>query len=103
MAFVCWLMGHILLALNQRTATQPVLIAKGCAASVPLLLWVFSVLVLGILVGCVPGLNVALALTMLEARDWGVAVGICFAATCWIEVVKLGVLAAAAACGQRRQ
>jgi magnesium-transporting ATPase (P-type) len=105
MAFVCWLIGHVLLALNQRTATLPVLLAKGWGANRALLVWIFSVMALGILVGCVPGLDAALALTTLEARDWGVAVGVCVASTCWIEVLKLCALAATSGCtmAQRAQ
>ena len=82
-------MGHVLLAFNQRTAVQPVLATKGMLVNPTFLAWIASVFVLGVLVGCISGLDKALALTVLEARDWGVAVGICFLTTCWIELVKL--------------
>lgn len=91
MGFVCWLMGHIMLAINQRTAVQPVCIAKDVTTNKPLLVWVFAVFVLGVLVGTVNGLDTALALVHLRGRDWGVAVAVCVGGTFWIEVVKVCV------------
>jgi Ca2+-transporting ATPase len=98
MAFVCWLMGHILLALNTRAASS-----SGAAAHVVatlrnpfFVIWAFATAALCILVGTVPGLQAALALRRLAPRDWGVAVGVCVAGTCWQEAARciIGCIAA---------
>lgn len=94
MGFICWLMAHVSLAFNMRTAGDPVTLTK--RPTLAFLLWAASVAVLAILVGLLPGLDQALALEVLAPADWGVAVAICVAGTCWIEVVRLvrwGVLA----------
>ena len=93
MAFVCWLLGHVLLAGNQRTSVHPVLLAKGLLVNRAFLAWGASVLVLALLVGCISELDTAIALVVLEPRDWGVALGTCLAGTCWIELVKFALLA----------
>jgi Ca2+-transporting ATPase len=89
MAFVCWMMAHVALAANQRTATEPVLLTKSWTTNRVYIAWVAATALLCVLVGVLPGLDAALALRTLAARDWGVAVGIVAVSTCWIEAVKM--------------
>ncbi|RYG49982.1 hypothetical protein EON67_06110, partial [archaeon] len=88
LAFVCWLLGHILLAFNQRSALAPVTLSKPLLRNRIFLLWFAAVLLLALGVGVWPALAQALALTPLSAQDWGMAVAISVAATCWMEAVK---------------
>lgn len=102
MSFVCWLLGHVTLALNMRTATDPVLLVKSFTSNRMLLGWILSVIALALLVGFLPDLSRALALITLSPRDWGVAVGIVLASTSWIEAVKLVLWALRSAPGNHR-
>jgi magnesium-transporting ATPase (P-type) len=92
MAFVCWLMGHILLAFNQRTAVAPAL-HRGVARNRGFWVWTAATALLCVLVGTTR-LDAALSLRHLGGRDWGVAVAVCVAGTCWVEAAKWALLAA---------
>jgi Ca2+-transporting ATPase len=91
MAFVCWLMGHVLLALNQSTERVPALRA-GVARNRVFVAWAAATASLCVLVGTVAGLDDALALRRLAPRDWGVAAAVCVGGTCWQEALKWGLL-----------
>ena len=92
MSFVCWLMGHILLAVNQRTAVAPAL-HRGVARNRVFWAWTAATALLCVLVGTTR-LDAALSLRRLGGRDWGVAVAVCVAGTCWVEAAKWALLAA---------
>jgi Ca2+-transporting ATPase len=87
MAFVCWLMGHILLAFNQSSSRAPAL-TKHVARNRAFVAWAAASAVLCVLVGTLQGLDAALALRLLAPRDWGVAVAVCVGGTCWVEAGK---------------
>jgi len=94
MSFACYLLAHLTLALNQRTAVHPVLLSKSPTGNTALLLWAAAVAVLAVLVGTVAGLDAALELVVLSPTDWGVAVCISVVGTFWIEAVKFAALCA---------
>jgi Ca2+-transporting ATPase len=94
MAFVCWLMGHILLALNTRAAGGGSGSGGGGSNVVATLrnpvfaIWALATAALCLLAGTLPGLQSALALRRLAGRDWGVALGVCVGGTCWLEAAQ---------------
>jgi magnesium-transporting ATPase (P-type) len=90
-AFATWLLGHILLAMNMRTVSQPVTLARGVLENRALLAWTVAVAALAGLAGGVPSVAAFLQLEVLSAREWGVALGIAAAATCWMELAKYAV------------
>lgn len=89
LAFVVWLLAHVVLAYNQRTATKPVCLSKPALGNRALLAWAGAVVLLSVAVGTVPGAQSAVDVPPLSPADWGVAVAIALAGTCWIEAVKL--------------
>lgn len=89
MAFACWLMGHVLLAVNMRTVAQPVTLFKGLTTNRALLVWAGSVAALVGLAGGVHAVASTLQLQQLAPREWGVALLIAVSATCWLEIVKI--------------
>lgn len=91
MSFVCWLMGHILLALNQSTGWHAPALSKSVWGNRVYVGWTLATAVLCVLVGTT-GLDTALALRRLGARDWGVAVAVCVGGTCWMELLKWALL-----------
>ncbi|MCW3995396.1 MAG: cation-transporting P-type ATPase [Candidatus Bathyarchaeota archaeon] len=87
-AFATWMFGHIFLALNFRSEHEP-LLKEGLLSNKVMLLWallVFAVLIAGTTLS---PLQAALQITSLSAVDWALVIGVAFAATFWMEVVKL--------------
>jgi P-type Ca2+ transporter type 2C len=87
MAFVAWLIGHVALAWNQRTCTEPVLGRKP-ACTVAFAVWALVAAALAVACAFAQPLAASLALTPLPAPDWAAAVGSGLACTCWLEAAK---------------
>lgn len=92
--FICFLFSHVLLAFNQRSAVEPVLLAKGPVkllfSNLLFLLWLLAAALLALVVAFVPGLCNALGLKVtLTAHDWVSALVISLICTWWIEAAKL--------------
>lgn len=88
-AFVCWLLAHVMLAINQRTAVAPVLLSKDFHTNKVLLAWIAAVVVFALLIAFVEPLAEALAFRTMSSAEWGIAVAISVASTSWIELAKL--------------
>lgn len=88
-AFYCWLIGHVLLAVHQRTATVPLLTSKLCLKNPLFWAWLAAVGLIAALAGNISHIQQGLGLVSLSPRMWVLIVGICVVGTAWIEVVKL--------------
>ncbi len=87
-AFVTWLLGHVLLALNLRSEREP-LVSLGLFSNRLMIVWAAATVIFVLLVTFVPAVQVALKTTSLQASDWLLVVGAAFVGTFWIEVRKL--------------
>jgi Ca2+-transporting ATPase len=90
LAFLCWLLGHVLLAVNQRTAVEPLLVSKPLLGNPFFGAWLAAVGLVALLVAFVPGFRAALGLTSVSEREWGAVLALCTAGSCWIEAAKWG-------------
>ena len=90
-AFACWLIGHVLLALNQRTDAAPALLAKSLFGNTTLLVWLVVVAATAAAVALAPPIQSALSLS--GSPNWGIVLGVCIGGTCWMEVVRWGLWA----------
>jgi len=88
-AFVTWLLGHVLLAVNLRSEREP-LSRLGVASNPLMLVWGAATVVLVLVAALVPGVHSALRTVSPTGGQWALAVVAAVAGTCWIEVVKLG-------------
>jgi Ca2+-transporting ATPase len=83
-AFVTWLLGHVLLALNMRSERQP-LLQLGLFSNRLMVIWGVATVVFVLLVTCVPGVQAALKTVALSGGDWTLAIGTALAGTFWME------------------
>jgi Ca2+-transporting ATPase len=87
-AFVTWLLGHVLLAINLRSERQP--LAQLGLFSNPLMnIWSATTIVFILLATLLPGLQAAFKLTPLTASEWALVAVSAFIGTFWIEARKL--------------
>ena len=93
LSFIVWLLAHVTLAFNQRTAAEPVLLSKPLLGNATFTCWALAVAVLCIILGTVEGAQSVLDVHRLSPPDWGVAVAISVGGTFWIEGVKLAMAA----------
>ena len=87
-AFVSWLVGHVLLALNLRSARQP-LSRLGLVSNRLLLAWGGAASLFALLAVLAPPLHGVLKTAGLSGAQWALAVGAPVAGTFWMEVRKL--------------
>jgi Ca2+-transporting ATPase len=87
-AFVGWLLGHILLALNLKQEKIPLMV-RGFFANYFGLFWLFSMILLSIIMTCVPRMYPYIKTTWLPLAVWGQLIVVIVFATFWIEVVKI--------------
>ncbi|TAM85524.1 cation-transporting P-type ATPase [bacterium] len=88
MAFVTWLIGHVLLAQNMRTQREP-LVRVGLFSNPVMNAWAAATLSLTAAVTLVPVLAVSLRTTALDGTQWLHATGAALVGTGWIEAAKL--------------
>eukprot|EP00727_Mastigamoeba_balamuthi_P012037 m51a1_g7456 hypothetical protein (1069) ;mRNA; f:129432-133171 len=91
-AFVCWLLGHVCLAVQFRTRTAP-LVADPLRVlrNVPMLVWIVSATAVAALAVLVPRAASALGFSGLQPRDLGVAACAAAAAALPFELVKIAI------------
>ena len=87
-AFAAWILGHVLLAFNMRSARQPLyqvgffsnrlMIAWGTAATLFILSATF-----------IRPLQVVLKTTTLNGGQWALIIGAIVAGTFWLEIYKV--------------
>ena len=88
MAFVTWLLGHVLLALNMRSEHEP-LFHLGLFSNRLMIVWGLATMLFVLIVTLVPGLRSALKLEALSGGNWALAIGAALVGTFWIEARKL--------------
>jgi P-type Ca2+ transporter type 2C len=87
MAFVTWLLGHVLLALNLRSEREP-LSRRTLGSNRLMLFWGGAALLTALLATVVPWVHAAFGTVALSGREWALAVGVALAGTFSIEVRK---------------
>ncbi|HEX7482886.1 MAG TPA: HAD-IC family P-type ATPase, partial [Candidatus Bathyarchaeia archaeon] len=87
-AFATWMFGHIFLALNFRSETEP-LIKEGLLSNKVMLLWALLVFVTLIVGTSLPPIQAALQITSPHLGDWLLIIAVSFAATFWMELAKI--------------
>lgn len=90
-AFVSWLLGHILLALNLKQKKVP-LLKQGAFSNYFGIFWLCAMIVLSIAITTIPYLYPYIKTTWLPLSLWGELLIIVICCTCWIEIVKLMML-----------
>jgi Ca2+-transporting ATPase len=87
-AFVTWLLGHVLLALNFRSEREP-LLRLGVFSNRMMIVWIAATVAFVLLVTFVPAVQRHLDTTALTPAQWGFAALAAVLGTCWLEVAKL--------------
>ncbi len=87
-AFVSWLVGHVLLALNMRSVRRP-LWRIGFFSNRLLLGWGAAASLFALLAVLAPPLHAVLRTVGLSAAQWGLALAAPVAGTSWMELRKL--------------
>lgn len=86
-AFITWLLGHVLLALHLRSEREP-LARLGVFSNRLMNVWLGAVVLVCIVCVLVPGVQAQLKTTSLTGSEWLLVVGMAFLGTSWIEVRK---------------
>jgi Ca2+-transporting ATPase len=87
-AFISWLIGHVLLALNMRSEREP-LFKIGIFSNPLMIAWATAAGVFILLATLVPGVRLALKTVELNVFQWLMIVAVTMIGTCWLEIVKL--------------
>lgn len=87
-AFAAWILSHIFLAFNTRSETEP-LVRRGLLSNRVMVIWGLAAIIMLISATVVPGLQTLIRTTPLAWSDWLLVLVASFAATFWIEAVKL--------------
>jgi Ca2+-transporting ATPase len=88
LAFVTWMIGHVLLALHMRSERQP-LRSLGVFSNWAMVAWGVGAVALALLSANVPVLSETLKMTPLSLREWVFAVIAPLLTTSWWEIWKL--------------
>lgn len=86
-AFVTWLLGHIMLALNLKQERLP-LLRQGIFANRFATGWFLGMIALSVAITAVPVLREALKTAALPWHVWSASAGAAIASTWWIEIGK---------------
>jgi P-type Ca2+ transporter type 2C len=87
-AFVTWLLGHLLLAINLRSEREP-LLRLGFFSNRLMMIWGLAAVVFVLFAILVPGVQGLLKTVPLSGGDWLLIVIVTIVGTCWLEVRKL--------------
>jgi Ca2+-transporting ATPase len=87
-AFVTWLLGHVLLALNMRSERQPIF-QLGLFSNRVLDVWGLAALAFVLLATLLTPLHAALKTTSLSGAQWALIPAAVVVGTFWMEVRKL--------------
>lgn len=88
LAFVTWMIGHVLLALHMRSERQP-LLSLGVLSNPAMVIWGVGAVALAVLAANVPFLSETLKMTPLSLREWVFAAIAPLVTTSWWEAWKL--------------
>ena len=87
-AFVTWLLGHVLLAVNSRSEREP-LLRLGVFSNRLMVVWLAATILFVLAITFVPPVQARLNTTTLTPAAWGFAILAAVLGTCWLEVAKL--------------
>ncbi len=87
-AFVSWLLGHVLLAINLRSEREP-LFRLGFFSNRLMILWAVAAIAFILVATLVPGVQNVLKTTTLSGQDWLLVLIVTVIGTFWIEMRKL--------------
>ncbi len=87
-AFITWLLGHVFLAINMRSEREP-LFRLGIFSNRLMIIWGAATLVFVLCVSFIPGVVSLLKTVSLTSVEWIFVIGMAFAGTFWIEILKL--------------
>jgi Ca2+-transporting ATPase len=87
MAFVTWLLGHVLLALNMRSERES-LIRLGVLSNRLMLWWGAATIVVVIVMTSVPSVGALFRVARLDDREWAMAIIAAVVGTFWLEILK---------------
>jgi P-type Ca2+ transporter type 2C len=88
MAFVTWILGHVLLAINLRSDREP-LRRVGFFSNRAILVWAGAAIAFVLLATLLPPVRVSLKTSPLTPGDWALAAGAAIVGTFWLEARKL--------------
>lgn len=88
MAFVTWLLGHVMLAMNLRSEREP-LMRVGFGSNPAMLIWAGAVVAFILLSTLIPPVRESLTTAPLTWADWTLAAGAAIAGSFWLEARKL--------------
>ncbi len=86
-AFVTWLLGHVLLALNMRSESEPLLRLR-LPSNKLMIAWMLVAFAFVLALMSVPGVQVALKATSLSLSDWLILILLAIAGSFWMEARK---------------
>jgi P-type Ca2+ transporter type 2C len=86
-AFVTWLVGHVLLALNMRSEREP-LLRLGVLSNRLMVVWVAATLCFTFVVTTIPAAQTAFKTAPLSPYEWLLLVSLAWAGTFWLEARK---------------
>ncbi len=86
-AFVTWLLGHVFLALNLRSESEP-LFRMGPLTNRLMVIWGLAAVLFAVFASLTPGVQSVLRTAPLDAAQWTLAIGLAILGTFWIEVRK---------------
>ena len=87
-AFVTWMIGHVLLAFNLRSEREP-LFKIGLFSNPLMLVWAVATVIFVLLVTFVPFVQSILKTAPLSPGQWGLAIGTAIIGTFWLEIRKV--------------
>jgi Ca2+-transporting ATPase len=88
MAFAGWIFGHLMLAMNSRTISQPILF-HGILENKLFFVWASAAICTLFSVSYVPFLRRVMGTIPLDITHWLIVITISIVSTIWIEIVKL--------------
>lgn len=88
MAFVTWLLGHVMLAINLRSDREPMR-RVGFFSNQAILIWAGAVIAFILISTLIPGVRASLKTAPLTGADWALVTGAAIAGTFWLEARKL--------------
>lgn len=86
-AFMTWLLGHVLLAVNLRSERESVF-KLGLFSNRFLLLWAAAIAAFVLSIMLIPGVRQALKITALSGQDWTLIISAALLGSFWLEVRK---------------
>ncbi len=86
-AFASWLIGHIFLALNMRSESEPIL-RVGLFSNKLMVVWALATILFTALSTSVPGAEAAFKTVPLTFNDWAMLIPLALAGTFWLEARK---------------